>query len=188
MARMVAGMGSIDSPTHTQEDSVESAPSTLELFAQLIEQEKLRKRAMATWENVESAIHLMTFWEGAYRASSLGVKRSSTIWAVLKECGHQPLQYHWFKAADKLLNSMLVQLTQVFHRLRSSEIFERDVRPGGAISMDDYSADLRYRLQGVWREAESVDLRGNNSKLATYQHWLRRAVGPLHHKAAKTKC
>eukprot|EP00983_Pelagomonas_calceolata_P075348 1152972-Pelagomonas_calceolata.AAC.2 len=35
MARLVEGMGSIDSPTHTQKDCVESDLSTLQLFAQL---------------------------------------------------------------------------------------------------------------------------------------------------------
>eukprot|EP00983_Pelagomonas_calceolata_P046129 1140016-Pelagomonas_calceolata.AAC.1 len=34
------------------------------------------------------------------------------------------------------------------------------------------SADLRYRLQGAWREAESLDPRGNNNKLATHQAWF----------------
>eukprot|EP00983_Pelagomonas_calceolata_P131413 1161773-Pelagomonas_calceolata.AAC.32 len=34
MARLVEGMGSTDSPTHTQEDYVESDLSTLKLFAQ----------------------------------------------------------------------------------------------------------------------------------------------------------
>eukprot|EP00983_Pelagomonas_calceolata_P054227 1143620-Pelagomonas_calceolata.AAC.1 len=34
-------------------------------------------------------------------------------------------------------------------------------------------ADLRYRLQGVWRGAEPVDPRGNNNnRLATYQAWF----------------
>eukprot|EP00983_Pelagomonas_calceolata_P051805 1142569-Pelagomonas_calceolata.AAC.2 len=32
--------------------------------------------------------------------------------------------------------------------------------------------DSRYRLQGVWREAELVDPRGNNNKLANYQAWF----------------
>eukprot|EP00983_Pelagomonas_calceolata_P064246 1148044-Pelagomonas_calceolata.AAC.6 len=31
---------------------------------------------------------------------------------------------------------------------------------------------LMYRLQGVWREIESADPRGNNDKLATYQAWF----------------
>eukprot|EP00983_Pelagomonas_calceolata_P002223 75313-Pelagomonas_calceolata.AAC.1 len=37
----------------------------------------------------------------------------------------------------------------------------------GAISMNDFSADLRYRLQGGWREAVLVDPKENNNKLAT---------------------
>eukprot|EP00983_Pelagomonas_calceolata_P037199 1136239-Pelagomonas_calceolata.AAC.4 len=36
MARLVEGMGSIDSPIHTQEACVESNLCTLELFAQLL--------------------------------------------------------------------------------------------------------------------------------------------------------
>eukprot|EP00983_Pelagomonas_calceolata_P024603 774881-Pelagomonas_calceolata.AAC.1 len=59
------------------------------------------------------------------------------------------------------------QLMQAFQGLRNSEDFVQAVRSGGAISMHDSSADLRYRLQGVWRAAESVDRRGNNNKLAT---------------------
>jgi len=37
----------------------------------------------------------------------LGVKRTTTNWAVLRECGHEPLQYYWFRSAVKLYNSML---------------------------------------------------------------------------------
>eukprot|EP00983_Pelagomonas_calceolata_P007249 236018-Pelagomonas_calceolata.AAC.2 len=33
-------------------------------------------------------------------------------------------------------------------------------------------ADLKYRLPGVWREAVSVDPRGNNNTLNTYQAWF----------------
>eukprot|EP00983_Pelagomonas_calceolata_P087260 1156916-Pelagomonas_calceolata.AAC.1 len=44
----------------------------------------------------------------AYRIRrSLGVKQTTTDWAVLRGCGHQPLQYDWFRAAVKLYNSML---------------------------------------------------------------------------------
>jgi hypothetical protein len=38
---------------------------------------------------------------------TLGVKQSTTNWAVLRECGHEPLQYYWFQSAVKLFNSML---------------------------------------------------------------------------------
>ena len=37
----------------------------------------------------------------------LGVKQSTTNWAVLRECGHEPLQFFWFRSAVKLFNSML---------------------------------------------------------------------------------
>eukprot|EP00983_Pelagomonas_calceolata_P020468 644835-Pelagomonas_calceolata.AAC.1 len=46
------------------------------------------------------------------------------------------------------------------------------VRSGGAISMKYFSADLRCRLQGFWREIGSVDPRRNNNKLATYPAWF----------------
>eukprot|EP00983_Pelagomonas_calceolata_P062696 1147398-Pelagomonas_calceolata.AAC.3 len=58
---------------------------------------------------------------------------------------------------------------QAFQGLRKPENFEQTVRSGGAISMNDFSANSRYRLQGVWREAGLVDPRGNNNKLATYR-------------------
>eukprot|EP00983_Pelagomonas_calceolata_P086913 1156852-Pelagomonas_calceolata.AAC.2 len=59
------------------------------------------------------------------------------------------------------------QLLQAFQGLRNSENFEQAVRSGGAPFINDFSADLRYRLQGVWRESELVDPRGNNNIFAT---------------------
>ena len=38
---------------------------------------------------------------------TLGVKQFTTNWAVLRECGHEPLQFYWFRSAAKLFNSML---------------------------------------------------------------------------------
>jgi hypothetical protein len=38
---------------------------------------------------------------------TLGVKRSTTNWAVHRKCGHEPLQFYWFWSAVKLFNSML---------------------------------------------------------------------------------
>ena len=38
---------------------------------------------------------------------TIGVKRSTTNWAVLRECGHEPLQFYWFRSAVKLFSSML---------------------------------------------------------------------------------
>jgi hypothetical protein len=43
----------------------------------------------------------------SFLKSTLGVKRNTTDWAILRECGHEPLQYYWFRYAVKLHNSML---------------------------------------------------------------------------------
>eukprot|EP00983_Pelagomonas_calceolata_P079911 1154905-Pelagomonas_calceolata.AAC.4 len=37
----------------------------------------------------------------------LGVKRVTINWAVLRECGHVPLQIYWFKSAIKMYNGVL---------------------------------------------------------------------------------
>eukprot|EP00983_Pelagomonas_calceolata_P016644 524790-Pelagomonas_calceolata.AAC.1 len=38
---------------------------------------------------------------------TLGVKRATTNWAVLRECGHVPLEFYWFESAVKMYNSLL---------------------------------------------------------------------------------
>ena len=43
----------------------------------------------------------------SFLKSTLGVKRITTNWAVLRECGHKPLQYDWFRSAVKMYNTML---------------------------------------------------------------------------------
>eukprot|EP00983_Pelagomonas_calceolata_P022097 693574-Pelagomonas_calceolata.AAC.1 len=39
------------------------------------------------------------------------------------------------------------------------------------IPMQDFSADLRYRQQKVWREADALSSREVNRKAVTYHHW-----------------
>jgi len=47
------------------------------------------------------------------------VKRSAPYWAVLLECGHEPLQSYWFRAAieyyNGLLSSYSATLNQALH-------------------------------------------------------------------------
>eukprot|EP00983_Pelagomonas_calceolata_P049019 1141307-Pelagomonas_calceolata.AAC.8 len=43
-----------------------------------------------------------TYASRTWGTGSLGVKRTTNNWAVLRECGHQILQYYWFRAAVKL--------------------------------------------------------------------------------------
>eukprot|EP00983_Pelagomonas_calceolata_P077129 1153738-Pelagomonas_calceolata.AAC.1 len=44
----------------------------------------------------------MSFLKG-----TLGVKRATKNWTVLRECGHVPLQFYWFKSAIKMYNGLL---------------------------------------------------------------------------------
>jgi len=34
--------------------------------------------------------------------------------------------------------------------------------------MQEFTADLKHRMRGVWRDAELVDLITHNNKMATY--------------------
>jgi len=38
---------------------------------------------------------------------TLDVKRTTTSWVVLREYGHEPLQFLWFRSVVKVYNSML---------------------------------------------------------------------------------
>jgi hypothetical protein len=49
---------------------------------------------------------------------TLGVKRSTTNWAVLREC--EPLQFYWFWSAVKLFNSMLNTISVTLRRVFST--------------------------------------------------------------------
>ena len=54
-----------------------------------------------SFESVGQKCHL-NFLKGI-----LGVKRTACNWAVLREFGHEVLQFNWFKAAIRFYNSML---------------------------------------------------------------------------------
>eukprot|EP00983_Pelagomonas_calceolata_P116863 1160358-Pelagomonas_calceolata.AAC.13 len=71
---------------------------------------------------------------------SLGVERTTTNWAVLRECGHHLLATTALQTKDD--KRWTAQLMRVFQVLQNSENSEQAVRAGGAISMNDFSADL----------------------------------------------
>ena len=52
----------------------------------------------------------------------LGVKQSTTNWAVLRECGHEPLQFYWFRSAVKLFNSMLNTNSDTLRRVVQADL------------------------------------------------------------------
>jgi hypothetical protein len=43
----------------------------------------------------------------SFLKSTLVVRRTATNWAVLRECGHEPLQYYWFVSDVKMYDCML---------------------------------------------------------------------------------
>jgi len=38
--------------------------------------------------------------------------------------------------------------------------------------MQEFTADFKHRMRGVWRDAELVDPNTHNNKLATYHSWF----------------
>jgi hypothetical protein len=44
----------------------------------------------------------------------LGARDTTPSWCVVRECGLEPLQFNWFRAAMRLYNS-LTQCKQQFH-------------------------------------------------------------------------
>eukprot|EP00983_Pelagomonas_calceolata_P006689 219502-Pelagomonas_calceolata.AAC.1 len=131
-----------------------------------------------------------------YLKSTLGVKRATTNWAVLRECGHEPLQFYWFRTIVKMYNSMLrsksealrrvlkadlnihsrepfcwtAQVSDAFQGLRRCDYFVQAVWQGAPIPIQEFIDDLRHRLQAVWRDVERVSPRETYSKLAIAIH------------------
>ena len=53
-----------------------------------------------------------------------------------------------------------------------SYMYERAVQTGHAITMQEITADFKYRMRGVCRDAEFVDPNTHNNKLATCNSWF----------------
>ena len=64
------------------------------------------------------------------------------------------------------------QLLSAFQGLRGRESYVRAVQTGRTIRMQEFTADLKHRMRGVWRDAELVDPNTHNNKLATYHYWF----------------
>ena len=147
----------------------------------------------------------------SYLKSTLGVKRTTTNWAVLRECGHEPLQFYWFRSIVKMYNSMLRSNSETLRRvltadvnihsrepscwtgkvldafqgLRNCDSFVQAMRQGTPISTQEFTDDLRHRLRAVWRDAERVNPQATYDKLATYQSFF--AV-PFHQNVRAPAC
>ena len=53
----------------------------------------------------------------------LGVKRTTTNWAVLREFGHEPLQFYWFRSVVRLYyNGMLKSNSETLSRMLKADL------------------------------------------------------------------
>ena len=64
------------------------------------------------------------------------------------------------------------KLLSAFQGLRGCELCVRAVQTGHAIPKQEFTADLKHRMRGAWRDAELVDPNMHNNKLATYLSWF----------------
>jgi len=102
-----------------------------------------------------------------------GVKNSTTNWAVLRECGQEPLQFFWFRASIRLFNSMLddsnseTQVSNAFNGLQDSAMFKQKMLRATQVPMQEFICDLRFRHLKVWREANLSCPRAVNKKAVT---------------------
>eukprot|EP00983_Pelagomonas_calceolata_P000293 9395-Pelagomonas_calceolata.AAC.1 len=58
----------------------------------------------------------------SYLKSTLGVKHTTTKWAVLRECGHEPLRFYWLRSVVKIYNSMLRPNSETLRRVLKADL------------------------------------------------------------------
>ena len=86
---------------------------------------------------------LAVFASFAFSKGTLGVKQSTTNWAVLGECGYEPLQFYWFRSAVKLFNSMLNTKSDTLRRVVQADL---NLQPRSSAC---WTAQLLSAFQGL---------------------------------------
>jgi len=144
----------------------------------------------------------------------LGVKRTTCNWSVLRECGQEPLQFYWFRAAIRFYNALLScnsrtvrkvleadrelskkpgvkcwtsDILAAFGGLQNCEQYEEAVRRGTGISVKEFAVDLRARLCQTWSVLDGAEPRNHDHKRASYHRWFASPVGPMTSDAAPFK-
>eukprot|EP00983_Pelagomonas_calceolata_P057817 1145225-Pelagomonas_calceolata.AAC.1 len=54
--------------------------------------------------------------------STRGVMRTTTNWAVPRKCGHEPLQFYWFRSVVRKHNSMLRSKSETLRRVLKADL------------------------------------------------------------------
>eukprot|EP00983_Pelagomonas_calceolata_P053606 1143356-Pelagomonas_calceolata.AAC.6 len=92
----------------------------------------------------------------------LDVKSTATNWPVLRECGQEPLQTYWFRAALKFFNALSC--------MHSEDVFKQEMLSASKVPMQDFFGDLRYRQKKILRKADALSPQEVNRKAVTYHH------------------
>ena len=127
----------------------------------------------------------------------LGVRETTPSWSILRECGLEPLQFNWFRAAIRLYNSFTqcnslsvrkilqadaclshlssdcwcAQLLSAFDGLQNSGLFKQKLLACDLIDLKLLAVDLRSRHAQYWTQFSTSDPRTQNSKQLTYHQW-----------------
>ncbi len=127
----------------------------------------------------------------------LGVKRTTPNWSVLRECGQEPLQFYWFRAAVRFYNALLcsssthakvlkantamitinkkcwsAEFLDAFHGLERSGDFQHRVRTFQTIPQSQFAVDVRKRLRSIWYQANQLGNEVKMDKAAKYHNWV----------------
>eukprot|EP00983_Pelagomonas_calceolata_P002903 95931-Pelagomonas_calceolata.AAC.1 len=73
----------------------------------------------------------------------LGVKRVTTNWVVLRECGHLPFQFYWLKSTAKMNNGLLNSISEALRKVFNADLHSRAPLCSTAQNLDGF--------QGLWR-------------------------------------
>ena len=127
----------------------------------------------------------------------LGVRDTTPSWSILRECGLEPLQLNWFRAAIRMYNSFIhcnsdtiqrivqadtilsssssecwsSQVLQAMDGLGNSQQFQRALLHCEPIHLTQFVVDLRTRHASYWDQYVNPSPRDQNSKYLTYHQW-----------------
>jgi len=127
----------------------------------------------------------------------LMVRDTTPSWCILRECGLEPLQLNWFRAAMRLYNSLtqcnsptMKKILQADIHLSSrsddcwsshilsamdglahAHIYSQKVKDGEPIDLSRFVVDLRERHLQYWTPFDDEHPRQRNSKRLTYHQW-----------------
>eukprot|EP00983_Pelagomonas_calceolata_P084122 1156299-Pelagomonas_calceolata.AAC.1 len=142
---------------------------------------------------------------------TLGVKRTSN-WGVLRECGHEPLQFYWFRSVVKLYDSMLgcnsttlkkvfqadcnmhsrasgcwtSQMLDGFQGLQKCDEYVQAVWSSAPVKIQGLTDDLRLRLCDMWNTAANNAASIPRNSVSLYQSYFGVPFGSNWHAPVRT--